>query len=1438
MNKCVICCDIRKNASLNHVGDEATKTMENYAKQLGDGKLLDRIKQEKIKKYIYVHLSCRLKLKNSCLKRSLSADDADKERKSKVTCRLTRSDFVENFNFKDQCFYCGSKFSKSDSKNPAARKTYRIVSSKDSELLKNTLELCRSNPNNKISKLIELRLINVSDLVCVDARYHPACRLSFERDCKINPGRPQSTVIIDAFEEMCKKLDNMEAMTLHDFAQGMEQISGDTYKLDRTIKPKLMEKYGDNITFVQRGGGKGRIIVLDKVAHRLANKWYQERNINANDEENWFIKTAVSILKQSINDQKIDKSSYPSVEDIISEEYNMVPDILMSFVKQLIKDKLKQRTLSQAIFAACRTTAIMPLQFALAISADNMFGSKWLANILDKFGFAVSYDEVIRFKQSVIEHESMDQVLEALGSGFFQFVGDNTDHDLNTIDGKGTHHGLGSIVVTNGMFGNVNLNRTMTRIVRSKKQNWSSLPNNEGIPILSYERNPSVLKITKLEPLIQGFHQDYHSKDLVWIYNRLCKNSCPNWAGFMSSFTNTEVKSASVVTLLPIIDLHATDPTALYSLLTFISSQTVRLDLPATTVTFDQPLYIKAYEIVADQNMNIFVRLGGFHQMMSFLGSLGYVMEGSGLREALETVYAPISVGHMFSGKAYSRALRGHLLTYSALMSLIIEPYMNMLSEDDLKSISEVTNPLNLDDDEDGSRIIDGLIAWVNAEKLRLSSKSRTGALWIAYIDYVSVILDFIRAERTSNWLLHLDSTRRMLNLFASTGHMNYAKTSRLYLQSAAALAGNFSYLHGKFMSGEHTVRRKESSWSGLWTDLSIEQILMKSLKGRGGVIGRGITENVTNVWTKTMHRCAEITNSVETICISSKKGSHQELMPARLNRDNQDYVKVLEYFWSHNPFNVVDKLISLESGLVDDNHAVNCDNAEAVGAKVQEEMTGKMFAEVSLKKKNKVTNLQTLYSTVKINDDKVDINPLTLFLRLVTVVDRKPQQEIANFFSYELSSFPMSLFKNGFMRPPSKKSSLKEALVKDIVELKPDYIKHHNKVLDGGALLWACDWKKGELYGNIFMKYVKKCKVLGATIVVFDGYESSTKSETQVIRSKCASTAVEIDLSKKSVTDRSSFMSNYSNKSNFIGILSTKLTSSGIRAIQASSDADTTIVKTALDLRDHEQTDVAVIADDTDIMCLLVHHSMNTSSSHELVSVGMVNQKQGSERKCYRINDVVKASDDVTNDFLLFAHSFTGTDTTSAVFNLGKTQILKKLKESEELRAIAKTFYKTLATEEEIGNAGIRVFELLYSKSGDSLKVIRHKKYDEMVASSRKTIDPSILPPSPRAAYFHGLRVYHQIQVWLTLSDGDLQPIRWGWELKKGVLTPIKTDLGAAPDSLLNIIRCGCKGQCLARCSCKKNGLKCSGACKECRGISCKNSDLEDIDEESLFSV
>ena len=80
-----------------------------------------------------------------------------------------------------------------------------------------------------------------------------------------------------------------------------------------------------------------------------------------------------------------------------------------------------------------------------------------------------------------------------------------------------------------------------------------------------------------------------------------------------------------------------------------------------------------------------------------------------------------------------------------------------------------------------------------------ISNCSRTSKLWIQYLYHVSLVKDFIYAERTGDWNLHLVTVKRMLNLFAAAGRVDYAKSARLYLQSMDALPEQHPWLHQCF---------------------------------------------------------------------------------------------------------------------------------------------------------------------------------------------------------------------------------------------------------------------------------------------------------------------------------------------------------------------------------------------------------------------------------------------------------------------------------------------------------------------------------------------------------------------------------------------------------------------------------------------------------------
>ena len=167
------------------------------------------------------------------------------------------------------------------------------------------------------------------------------------------------------------------------------------------------------------------------------------------------------------------------------------------------------------------------------------------------------------------------------------------------------------------------------------------------------------------------------------------------------------------------------------------------------------------------KKLEVVVRLGGFHFLKSYLGCIGYIMEGSGLAEAMEVIYGPNTVQYILKGAAYSKALRAHLLTDAALVK-------HMMGESGSESLDE--------------RLKD------------LEEMSRTAKLWILYHQLVRTAQDFILAERLHDWHGHLNAVFSMIGIFAAAGHGQYAKFGRMYLQEMLQLSEDYPQVSiGKF---------------------------------------------------------------------------------------------------------------------------------------------------------------------------------------------------------------------------------------------------------------------------------------------------------------------------------------------------------------------------------------------------------------------------------------------------------------------------------------------------------------------------------------------------------------------------------------------------------------------------------------------------------------
>ena len=100
----------------------------------------------------------------------------------------------------------------------------------------------------------------------------------------------------------------------------------------------------------------------------------------------------------------------------------------------------------------------------------------------------------------------------------------------------------------------------------------------------------------------------------------------------------------------------------------------------------------------------------------------------------------------------------------------------------------------------------------------------------------IDLLRKFLKAERTGNWQLHLQSVKEMLPYFAAAGHNLYVRSAYMYLQMMGKLEHEHPDIYRLFNDGYHVIRRSDRYWAGLSSDLIIEQVLMKSIKSTGGL--------------------------------------------------------------------------------------------------------------------------------------------------------------------------------------------------------------------------------------------------------------------------------------------------------------------------------------------------------------------------------------------------------------------------------------------------------------------------------------------------------------------------------------------------------------------------------------------------------------------------
>ena len=243
-----------------------------------------------------------------------------------------------------------------------------------------------------------------------------------------------------------------------------------------------------------------------------------------------------------------------------------------------------------------------------------------------------------------------------------------------------------------------------------------------------------------------------------------------------------------------------------------------------------------------------------------------------------------------------------------------------------------------------------------------------------------------------------------MLDLFAAAGHIDYTKCARFYVQQMQALPSTHMWVYNCFMNGLHAVRRSNRHWSGLWSDLVIEQTLMKSIKSRGGLTrGRGMTDSVRHLWVLSLSHSSIVHQSIMTLSGLDLKSSEQhiDMGESRRKRDHEDYKIFRDWLEQRKPFTFVDEhLHSLTSGWVSisGEDLVNCERSEGDWSK-----HSRNIGWSTVGRKTCIRPLEVLWNVVKIDKEQVHVNPIIHFTRLTAIAER--ENDVVKYFSFEMTT-------------------------------------------------------------------------------------------------------------------------------------------------------------------------------------------------------------------------------------------------------------------------------------------------------------------------------------------------------------------------------------------------------------------------------------------------
>ena len=632
-------------------------------------------------------------------------------------------------------------------------------------------------------------------------------------------------------------------------------------------------------------------------------------------------------------------------------------------------------------------------------------------------------------------------------------------------------------------------------------------------------------------------------------------------------------------------------------------------------------------------------------------------------------------------------------------------------------------------------------------------------------------------------------------------------------------------------------------------------------IKGDGGIIGLTQDPTAFRKWAVKAPEQARLIREFQSTFINPTEktdGDHHRQTAADQNRFHKDVKSLLAVFKDHgNPFKeTCPELIEIHTRKCAPQLAVeNLRSMAQVGKNQYQQYVKNTLQErtISINKtihKNSLTIFKTKAS-IKIKSNRKEVilkSDYSLFSRLY-IANQSRQGDMEDLFSHENHPWPPSLSDNGKLRLPQSKSDLLNNFKTCMVSANAIY---DAIVVDAPAIVHSLPSdgiRNFEDYFQVFFKWM--CQKLVSTNrldIVWDRYiteslkESTREKRGTGVRTKVSGQAkfpgkfkdfLLLSNNKKELFD---FLTQRISKQSYPDDKIVTVTNEkSVLCINLSpgmtnsdhEEADTRLCLHLENSLQHGATKVYVRTVDTDVMVILVSIFFKLRESFPsfelIVGFGM-----GKHFKHYSVNEICTSLGLEKCEALLFFHAFSGSDTTSQFFKLGKTTMWNAWKSFPDVTiAFSMSFYGPFE-DITVNSPNFKLIErftcVAYGNNDlHSVNELRHEKFTSKVPLMEN------LPPTQEAFLQHIKRSHYQASIWAkclaTVQDAP-SPDGFGWKMDNTQWIPHWSDLLEASKVCKELLRCGCKAgpKCKTanRCKCRSEGLPCTKLC-DCKSV-CEN--------------